>query len=144
MARSKKQPVIETDLTPEEAIQKSSDFGEFVRLIGDGTQFSIYRNSLADEWRQIYLKPLEQPDTPDHKYFYSHLNLFSLESEMLYRLRRYFPLTCDPDDLSLAQMCAIVNGLKWSEAYREYLNHSLESYVFLRYEELRSQHEPEV
>lgn len=122
-------------MTIEQALKTTNNLWDFIKAISYDTCFQEYRNPIADEWRNKYIKPLEV--LPKHGYY--NLNVFSLESELIYKLKRHFPINCNPSDLSVYQMCVIVNGQEWANNYKSYLENNLVTYLSKQYKEMRGE-----
>ncbi len=116
-----------------QALQSTDNLWDFIKAISYDTSFQEFRNPIADEWRSKYIKPLDALP----KYGYYNLNVFSLESELIYKLKKHFPITCNPCDLSVYQMCIIVNGQEWADNYKSYLCNNLIKYIAEYYENIR-------
>lgn len=115
------------------AIKTAANVWEFISLIAYDRHFSEFRNPLADEWREKYIRPLESRESTD---------VFSLERSLIRKLEygRYAVLSCKPEDLSVYQMCILVHGQEWADLYSAMLKNNIYAYMERRYDELRSIH----
>lgn len=124
----------DNQVSVQEALEKTDNFNDFIKAIAyDTSQFRIFRNPLADEWRAKYIRPLQARGI-------YNLNMFSFEQDLLYKMREKYPMIYDPNDgLSMRDMIHILYDKETAILYNEYVGSSLELWVYNRYEELKNE-----
>jgi hypothetical protein len=104
--------------------QKSKNINEFIKKIAEDDYAPIFRNPVADAWRNKYIKPLQSGSKPP---FSSDPGL--MESNLNpYMPKKY--TQSQLENMSVKQKAEIVNGKEWTKLYEEMLNNDI--YKFQR------------
>ena len=116
-----------------EAIKRAKDVNDFYKLISYDTSFQDSRNSIIDEWRVKYLKPI----TNNGPYFGGLLDVLRLEDHLDEKLFGYTPTQEQKDSMSVYEKCVKVYSVEYAEAWKTYLDNSnWAKYLCDRYDEL--------
>lgn len=121
-----------TVLPPIEAAEKAKDYSEFISLITEDRFVPACRNPLADEWRQLYIKPVSDlgPAPGD---------IFADENRARFHLKMDKGWSEEEiEALSVYEMFIALYGREYADAYKAMMHMNLYKYLRMRYDELRT------